>query len=526
MPGRGLNVSFLFAGGRIRQLAAMRETTAGADRSHRVFAHLVAEKAAGYRAVLAEFSQARERFTIHLRPGEVARQTGGTDEETEGLLAQLVDWGNLERSPDTAEAATIEEFHRARFLYQLSAAGEAAEEALLRFHEILGRPGELQTMALRDITRFLDALRQLLLENDPDVAKLHAQLRELNSTFRELTTQAQAFIRGLHGTVELHGIGAAEFQEYKTALIGYIERFIGELVLATNEIAGKIEEVEAAGIAARLSDVAERDLSDRLERTPEDDRETLARWEGRWQGLRRWFIGAGGPSQAEILRARAREAVPALLFTLQNLNDRRLSKSDRVADWQTLALWFAEAPEEDDCHRLWRTAFGLAPARHLRVNRETLDQREQEPVGPRVSWLDAEPLWITPRLRATGQAAAKGQAKSVRDRSQQKAELAKMAAEQAGQIEAARRLLARGERMRLSEFEELDAAAFELLLDLLGEALGAENGEAFSTDGALAISLEISPELAGRAELRTPSGILCGRDRWVTIRPTHQTIPA
>jgi uncharacterized protein (TIGR02677 family) len=215
-----------------------------------------------------------------------------------------------------------------------------------------------------------------------------------------------------------------------------------------------------------------------------------------------------------------------LLFTLQNLNDRRLSKSDRVADWQTLALWFAEAPDEDDCHRLWRAAFGLAPARHLRVSQETLDQREQEPVGPRVSWLEAEPLWITPRLRATGQATAKGQAKSVRDRSQQKAELARMAAEQAGQIEAARSLLARGERMRLSDFEELDATAFELLLDLLGEALGAGEGEAFSTDGSLTIRLEIDPALTAEATLRTTSGNLRGRDRWVTIRHTHQTLPA
>jgi uncharacterized protein DUF2397 len=55
---------------------------------------------------------------------------------------------HLDDSPDTAEAASVEEFYRKRRLYQLSAAGEAAEQALAIFSEYLHRPGELQTTAL------------------------------------------------------------------------------------------------------------------------------------------------------------------------------------------------------------------------------------------------------------------------------------------------------------------------------------------------------------------------------------------
>jgi uncharacterized protein (TIGR02677 family) len=114
-----------------------------------VFAHLNADKCALYRAILGVFAQARKRFTIVLRPAEVAirvtaraaaeSQTSDPSAEmpaadVEAALAQLVTWGNLE-SPDTAEVATVEEFHRPRRLYQLSAAGGAAERALAVFEE-------------------------------------------------------------------------------------------------------------------------------------------------------------------------------------------------------------------------------------------------------------------------------------------------------------------------------------------------------------------------------------------------------
>ncbi len=491
-----------------------------------VFAHLIADKSALYRAILGVFARSREQFAIHLRPGEVAQATGGDIEGTEDALRQLVEWGNLERTQDMQAAATIEEYYRARYLYQLSAAGEAAEEALAVFEEALRRPGELQTMALRDIAEYLGSIRVLMDDPEPDVAKLHAQLRLLIERFRELTAQAQTFMRGLHSTVELHGVSTAEFLDYKRRLIDYIQRFVGDLVLATNEIAGSILELEAAGIESELPSVADRALSDALERTPERETEERDRWAAHWRGLRRWFIGEAGPSQAEILRARAREAIPALLFTLQNINDQRVSRSDRFSDWLTLALWFADAPEEDNLHQLWRAAFGMAPARHLRINQDTLDRRDQRADEARLSWLEAEPLLIEPRLRLTGRIHVRGQAAAVIDRSDAKALLARLAAEESEQIEWARQALASNQRVRLSDLAVLDSAAFELLLDLLGQAVsewtaGIDVQEAASTDGALLIRLERDSALSGKASIRTSTGVLTGPDCWVTIRESY-----
>lgn len=494
---------------------------------HRVFAHLGQDHAEVYRAILGIFATRREQFQIHLRPSEILaemkeapnRPTG--EDELSPRLAQLVEWGNLERTPDRMAAATVEEFYRARFLYQLSAEGEAAESALRHFEELLHRPGELQTAALRDIVEFLRAIHGLLESGEPDIAKLHAEFKALFDRFEELTNRAQTFMRGLQSTIDLHGISVDAFLEYKNRLLEYLERFLGELVLQTSEISRQI--VALTSPETILPQIAEHELIDSLDPSEKLRAKERERWLGKWAGFRRWFLGTGlGISQAEILRRRARESIPGLLYTVQTINDRRVSRSDRLADWQTLALWFAEAPTDADAHRLWRSAFAMAPARHLQINDETLTLRDQLDETPRTSWLDAEPIRVSPRLRASGRITSRGGPSRIADTSKEREWLARLAADEAGQLESARALLATNQQLLISDLEPLNPAAFELFLDLLGEAMTArllpdEAVEATSTDGSLVIRLEPF-QTYREARIRTAAGILTGPDALILIR--------
>jgi uncharacterized protein (TIGR02679 family) len=276
---------------------------------YRVFSHLNQDHAVTYRAILEVFAKNREHFVIHLRPSEVLRQLSdspacpGDEEELVGRLVQLTEWGNLERSPDRLEAATVEEFYRARFLYQLSEAGEAAESALLHFEERLHRPGELQTTALREIIDFLNGIHELLSADEPDVPKIYGQFKTLFDRFEELTQRAQTFMRGLYSTIELHGISVEDFVDYKSRLIDYLERFLGELVLATSEISRRIVELPLS--ETFFDQMTEQALVDSLEPSEELRNKTRDRWTGRWHGFQGWFLGtASSLSQAEILRRR------------------------------------------------------------------------------------------------------------------------------------------------------------------------------------------------------------------------------
>jgi uncharacterized protein (TIGR02677 family) len=512
-------------------LSSMSRSVTPDLRSASVFSHLTAEKAALYRAILLAFMQAKTSFALHLRPADVraALRTDGIPDESdiggiEVALTQLCEWRNLEAHRDTADVTTVEEFYRPRFLYQLTLEGEAAEQALALFFETLVQPGELQATALADICQYLGELSKVAESETADESVAHRVLHLLTTRFEQLTARAQTFLRSLQRTIDLHGISVETFLSYKQTLIDYLERFIGELVIATHEIAGRLREIERHGVERLLEAAAQRDVVDALEHEKEGRlNEARQMWTARWAGLRRWFISdSGRQSQAEVLRSRARAAIPALLTAVARINDRRITRSDRVADLQALARWFAEAPTDGDTHRLWRAAFGLAGARHLRVDDDTLEHREQDPVPPQTSWLEAEPLRISPRVRQSGRHVAKGPAKSVIDRSNDKEYLARLAHDEALLIAAAQRRLARGVRVRLSDFGELETTAeLDLFLDLLGEALAskvhaADTAVAHSTDGSLRIELEPAGD-GGEAEIITADGILRGEDHYVTI---------
>ncbi len=499
----------------------------GSDGTYAVFAHLNAEKSPLYRAILRAFVAERARFALALRPSEIQAALATTSgpalppDEVDAALRQLCDWGNLDDSPDTAEAASVEEFYRKRRLYQLSAAGEAAEQALTLFDEYLHRPGELQTTALHDILELLDALLPLVANELPDDAKLHLTLSSLVDRFEQLTSRAQSFMRGLQRTVDLHGISVEAFLAYKEKLVDYLERFIGELVVASNRAAEAVLALESMGVSRAFMAATRRELADALDPSPEAFAAAELRWHRRWAGLRRWFIGDGSPSQAELLRARARSAIPALLTAVTQINDRRSQRTDRAADFSTLARWFAQAPDDDSAHRLWRVAFALAPARHVRINAETIDARAQNNESPRTSWFEATPMWLSPRLRTTGRAATRGAALATIDRSAEKAHLTLLASQQAAQLQRASDQLLCGGRRRLAELGPLDSFEFRLFLELLAQALAARtaidaHSHAYSADGSLRIMLE---PLAGAewVDLPTTDGIFRARDHWITI---------
>jgi uncharacterized protein (TIGR02677 family) len=310
---------------------------------------------------------------------------------------------------------------------------------------------------------------------------------------------------------------------YKQRLIDYLERFIGDLVSRSGGIARRIEFLSPR-IDPLLWQAAEREARDSAPGDEAGQLDANARgwqiWRERWSGLRRWFVSQGHePPQAELLRSKARAAIPLLLTAIATLNERRSGRSDRSADFRMLAGWFAACESDDEAHRLARAAFALNSARHFSLNPAVQDGAQDLPAN--TPWAAAPPLRIHPRLREYGEAAPRGAMPRVRARDEERRLLAAQLQEEHAQIEAARERLATGRPTRLSELGDLDRHAFSLFLSLLGQALGAqgtpeETVDLQSGDGLLRIRLQ--PLDAGsRAEIATPAGVFAGRDHQITI---------
>jgi len=480
------------------------------------FAYINDDRAPLYRAIMRAFLQSKDRFVSHLRLHDVVeaiRLSGIYEtpdpEETDAALTRLCEWGHLQKHADVRDVLTVEDFFEQHHAFRLTAQGEAAERALALFETTSDvaqvRENELHATALSDVRRLLEELLELSSQADPDATQVHCNMLLLQARFRTLTATAQALIERLESEVRSQ---SADGQQ----LFQYGERFVAELILTVDAVGKAVHDLEPSSFERLIRAVARRSVHDSIE------------MKSRWDYFRRWFISdPGRPSHAELVRECARPLITAGLDTIARANDRLIHHIDLSSDFRVLARWFAQAESDADAHRLWRSAFGLCSARHLIVNDRTLDDHETRDVPANTSWLDAPPLRISNRFRHDSNSPQTGMLSRIIDRTADKEKLAAATHEEALRLLRAQNRFGTGRRIRLSELEQLETGEFDMLLDLLGEAVSArvfhnEAVETLSPDGSLSVRLE--PTDDGRnAMILTSDGVFSGPDQWIQIHP-------
>lgn len=455
-----------------------------------------------------------------------------TEEGIVSCLEALRDWGNLAATRDVVSARTIEEYLHPKYLYQLTHAGEQAERALASFEENLAQPGELSALALREIADTLDELWFLLEKSEPDESKAARAMEDLSSRFDMLVARAQMFMGNLQHELDRPGGDESSFMALKEELLRYLERFVRELISSTYRIRHGLEKFSHEQIEVLLAACVKRELAEVLSSTEALFGRTRRRWQERWSGLRGWFIGkSDSPSQSERLRQRAVEAIPALLERVRRMHDQRSNRADRSTDFLALARWFAQAPNDETMHQLWRAAFALNPSRHLRVNASTLQAWAALDDGERPAWEDAPPYIIAISQWTRGSSNRLGKAPAIIDRTAAREALRARANAEAHALREARMKLAALTPCALTDVSEIDTPAFEVLMDAISEAfahMGPRDvrGEATTADGGLSVMIELPMERHEMARLATPEGTLLAPNLRLTLRLTDEVAPA
>lgn len=332
------------------------------DPQLRVFAYAVAEKASLYVAVVDALMAAKERFTLQLRPAEVARELATETDvgDVADVLEALEGWGNVTKFYDTAAPDTLDQFYAKRFLYQLTEAGVAAHEGVRAVRRAGLDTGRLSAVLLPGIQERLEAIRAEAAGDEPDAARLYNALIDLFATFATLADNAARYMQDL--AVETSAIAADDerFASYKRAVFMYLHEFVAHLA----------EDVPAiAALVIELDDDMPRvlELAASADATPTaGDEDTLQRRFGeRWAGVRAWFAAAADedPIVASLRRAML-DAINRILAALDRLHERHLRRVTREADFTQLARWLAVVDGEG-ARLLWDRAFGLYPARHF-----------------------------------------------------------------------------------------------------------------------------------------------------------------
>jgi uncharacterized protein (TIGR02677 family) len=467
-----------------------------------------------YRAVMRLFLEAKERYRIQFRPNEVAAELPrigyGAEVDRWGLdraLDQLVSWGNLRRGHDTGRVATLEDFRRRHFLYQMTAAGEAAERAVGEVVAALASSGSLQRVMLGAILRSLGELAEELAGREPRPERLYEHLFNTGEQFRALTENAGVFLARLHEALDASEVSTPSFLLYKQAVLEYLEQFVAELAELTPRIAEQVDRIEAAGAERMIALAARADETP----TPEGRRDRSEELGRRWQGMVVWFLGDGREAPTvDALRAAARSAVARILVVLERIQEKRFRRVNRTADLLRLAVWFDALDGQEDgrdrAHRLFQSACGLFGARHLSGVHE-----DPEAVVPGASWWEAPPVPVSPALRATGRNTAAGRVGRVIEHDEAKRWLVERhRRERLARTLALARFADRGE-VPLRDLPMLADDELAALLSLLAHLLSAPPlrgvREAQSPDGLLLLRLG-EPAAGELAVITTPAGRL------------------
>ena len=501
------------------------------DDEWQCFAYLTAEKAELYRAIVERFALAKSEFILHLRPIEIHSQLierGYYVElaELEAALDQLEAWRNLQSYKDSSDVQTLKDFYRKKLLYQLTAHGEAAHVATLTFQKRLGEQAKLDARALERIADSAAQLCRLAGEDHPDGPIVLTTLRNICQDADELTQRAQSFFRWLHEQTESEHAELAAFLHYKEQLIEYLQHFIGELITRGGEIASRLITIAAQAYARLANVAAEEEVGEpragEIEQHAAELEKSRRAWLGRLTGLHGWFVGGESrPPQSEQLRAAARGAIPRLLLIASQINERRTGRSNRQSDLRRLAIWFAGAESDAAAHKLFRAAFACSPARHLRVDERTLDERDQAQATSDLSWLDAPPINVAPQLRSTGRLPAGSASRRIVDRSGDRAAALYRLNIESSRDESSRETLIAMGRIRLSQVCGLDSDAFRLLLELIEQAVpppgGSGSANATIRDGSLRIAVNPVSGPTTMATLATEAGTLHTSDIWLEV---------
>jgi uncharacterized protein (TIGR02677 family) len=375
-------------------------------------------------------------------------------------LSQLVELGNLARSPRESEARSIKEYLQHRARYQLTQRGEAVHRMV---EELLQRTESAREVSSEMLGGILQGLRELnrigtgtLADVAPD--DLARRITTLFAQFERLVDSTRDFYTYLSEVLRRFDLNPEEFKAYKNLLIDYLHRFVEEIGLHMPQIGDQI-----AAVRPKIAVLVERANAGRrlvgLDGTLARRDRGLAVED--WPSLAAWFLGeAGREADAVQVRRLATEAMNALLANLRRIVADGAAERSRHRDLMTLARWFAQA-DDSTAHALWAAAFGLYPARHLSFRAD----REGTPTPPTTAWWQGPAADVPVTLRNHGDRTVRGRVGKPPDYSAAK----RHRIEEREAVERRRRAalaeLAQWEGDKISD----DARA--ALLDLYGTAL-------------------------------------------------------
>ncbi|MFD7160931.1 DUF2397 domain-containing protein [Kribbella sp. NPDC059898] len=442
-----------------------------------------------------EIAAAVESYLSATLSAEVVAQLLNSESwHLDNRLEQLGDWQVVTRWQEPARSG--EDFLRRRDKYQLTQ--EAA-----RLHAFWTAPGRKEDIGDGELTLAPHAIADRLTAfgaaiGNRDYLGAAGEFQQITALHGAMATAARRWQRGL-----AHALSGGPDEAKQDVLLRTLQAYVatwGEQVdVNSPRIADLIAELDIerpvwrACVRASLSDDAPEDLVEAQ----------LERWLHTWSALAAWFVGP--TAQARRLRRQLRDLVAPWARNMHILMD-SAGAVTRRPELLRLAAAIEQAPSDEDAWRIWDTALGLFSTRHLLLPAEA-------PEDSALGWAQAPAAPVTARFRRQGARSAVGRRARTPDYSEGRAAARRSRVAALAERRSAEAALRQRTGTTIASWGYLEAAEFELFLELVGTAR--RTGEttsgarsAVTADGRWRVQLAGPVPVESSAVIQTPDGSL------------------
>ncbi|MHB8155787.1 MAG: TIGR02677 family protein [Desulfocucumaceae bacterium] len=469
--------------------------------------YLNAQNVDRYRCLMRYFYDQHQRLRYWLKPqdvydGVVAYGLLDDDYSLELCqkdLTQLVEWGNLVPRHDGGRSATVEEYLRKKFRYQMTPYAVEIERMVTGLEKIRGYGGSLEPGLFENIAVSLEKLegsKGQLRQGESAVL-----WENIYSDFVKLTEKASDYIASLQSTKAEELMMTESFLIHKDSVTRYLQDFVQGLQRHAYRIESMLANMPEGVVDTFLFDVL-RDLADRprLDESiaPEEQRQQT--WQ-EWQSLVRWFVGdENDPSDVFFLEQTTKDTIARMVRNALRIQEKHRSGVSRKRELDFLGQWFLAIDDINEAHKLSGLAFGLYRCRHF----QGMDDKGTENAD--ISMWQAAPNVRGLRSRSRRRLRDGGTGSIINQRERQQRAKDNYLESQRAERELLEDYLLKGE-ICIRELGQITAKTRHFLLYWIGRCLANKSRQAFSPEG-IRIRLLDPPRERPRAIMECDDGEL------------------
>lgn len=288
-----------------------------------------------------------------------------TLEECERDLEFLLSNKSLTKLQDTKNISTINDFKYHNFRYQMTDKAVIIERMTMELEEIEVKVASLEP---RLFERIYHLMKQLVDIYQQDENKIYEIWTDINHDFKSLNEQYQDFLKKFHEAKTEELLQSEAFLEFKSSMINYINHFIQSYIKSSTNIKMLLLEMDDKKVGYLMDSlVSHQKKAPKI--SPEFDYERLRKVNfGKWQSLRKWFIGTSGLSEGERLLEATQQVIEKIYKYASSLMELHGNMINRKEEYKYVCKLFDSVKTLEEASLLSSSVFGVIVANHYKAS--------------------------------------------------------------------------------------------------------------------------------------------------------------